>query len=205
MPKSISSWLRMVAVIVAVIPLMGCQAQKSAAVSGLAVEKKAVAQCAPLVPPALANASFRVKAGLPAAFTDSEGKVWLADQGFDGGDTVDRDASTTIAGTKDATLFLSEHYGMSAFLCKLPNGKYTAKLYFAETFDGITGPGQRVFSFNVQGHEFKDFDVWAKAGGPNRAYIEAVPVEVTNGIFRIDFTTNIENPQINAIEIISQP
>ena len=37
--------------------------------------------------------------------------------------------------------------------------------YFAETYDGITGPGERVFSFNIQGHEFKDFDVWVKAGG----------------------------------------
>ena len=60
------------------------------------------------------------------------------------------------------------------------------------------------FSFNVQGHEFKDFDVWVKAGGPNRAYIETVPVTVTNGVFRIDFITNIENPEINAIEIIPQ-
>ena len=61
-----------------------------------------------------------------------------------------------------------------------------------------------MFSFNVQGHEFKDFDLWVKAGGPNRAYIETVPVEVTNGEFRIVFTSQIENPQINAIEIIPQ-
>ena len=54
---------------------------------------------------------------------------------------------------------------MDAFSCKIPNGKYIANLYFAETYDGITGPGERVFSFNVQGHEFKDFDVWVKAGG----------------------------------------
>jgi len=38
---------------------------------------------------------------------------------------------------------------------------------------GITGPGQRVFSFKVQGHDFKDVDLWVKAGGPNRAYIES--------------------------------
>jgi len=100
---------------------------------------------------------------------------------------------------------LSEHYGMNSFSCKIPNGEYTAKLYLAETYDGITGPGQRVFSFNVQGHELKDFDVWLKAGGPNRAYVETVPVKVTNGIFHIDFTSNIENPEINAIEIDPQP
>jgi len=113
-------------------------------------------------------------------------------------------SATAVTGTKDPGLFTSEHYGMRAFSCKIPNGKYLAKLYFAETYQGITGPGQRVFSYNVQGHEFKDFDIWAKAGGPNRAYIETVPVEVTNGEFRIVFRTQIENPAINAIEVIPQ-
>jgi hypothetical protein len=55
------------------------------------------------------------------------------------------------------------------------------------------------------GHEFKDFDIYVKAGGPNRAYIETVPVEVTNGEFRIAFTAQVENPAIKAIEIIPQP
>ena len=92
---------------------------------------------------------------------------------------------------------------MDSFSIPVPNGKYTAKLYFAETFEGISGPGQRVFSYNVQGqHEVKDFDIFVKAGGANRAYIDTVPVEVTNGKFTITFTSNIENPEINAIEII---
>jgi alcohol dehydrogenase (cytochrome c) len=113
-------------------------------------------------------------------------------------------SSSAVTGTKDPGLFTGEHYGMRAFSCKTPNGKYLAKLYFAETYAGITGPGQRVFSYTVQGHEFKDFDIWAKAGGPRRAYIETVPVEVTNGEFRIVFTTQVESPAINAIEIIPQ-
>jgi len=148
--------------------------------------------------------TLRIKAGLFEPFTDSNGHVWLPDQGFEGGATIDRDPSMVIEGTKDPALFLSEHYAMDSFSCKIPNGKYIAKLYFAETFEGVTGPGERVFSYNVQGHEFKDFDIWEKAGGPNRAYIETVPVEVTNGEFRIVFTIQIENPVINAIEIIPQ-
>jgi alcohol dehydrogenase (cytochrome c) len=113
-------------------------------------------------------------------------------------------AATTVTGTKDPGLFMSEHFGMSAFSTKIPNGKYLAKLYFAETYAGITGAGQRVFSYNVMGHEFKDFDIWVKAGGPNRAYIETVPVEVTNGEFRIIFTAQVENPAIKAIEVLPQ-
>ena len=148
--------------------------------------------------------ALRIKAGKDSPLTDSSGKVWLAEQGFEGGATVEHDPAVAITGTKTPELFQSEHYSMDAFSCKIPNGSYVAKLYFAETYDGITGPGERVFSFNVQGHEFKDFDVWVKAGGPNRAYIETVPVEVTNQVFRIGFTSKVENPQINAIEIFPQ-
>ena len=146
--------------------------------------------------------ALRIKAGKDTPQTDSSGNVWLAEQGFEGGATVEHDPPVAMAGTKTPELFQSEHYSMDAFSCKIPKGKYVAKLYFAETYEGITGPGERVFSFNVQGREFKDFDVWVKAGGPNRAYIETVPVEVTNGVFRIGFTSKIENPEINAIEII---
>ena len=154
--------------------------------------------------PLLPRRLFESRPARESPFTDSSGNVWAAEQGFEGGATIDRDPSTEIANTKDKGLYLSEHYSMDSFSCKLPNGKYIAKLYFAETFDGVTGPGDRVFSFNVQGKEFKNFDIWAKAGGPNKAYIETVPVEVTNGEFRITFTANVENPAINAIEIIPQ-
>jgi hypothetical protein len=84
----------------------------------------------------------------------------------------------------------------------VPNGKYVVKLHFAETFDGITAPGERVFAFNVQGQEFNDFDVWKKAGGPLRAYVETVPVTVTNSLLKITFTPKVENPQINGIEVL---
>lgn len=147
---------------------------------------------------------LRIKAGQSTPFTDSNGNVWQAEQGFEGGAVIGRDPATRIAGTQDPGLFLTEHYSMDAFACKLPNGKYLARLYFAETFEGITGPGQRVFSYSVQGREFKDFDIWARTGGPNRAHIETVPVEVTQGEFRIVFKKQVENPEINAIEILPQ-
>ncbi len=127
----------------------------------------------------------------------------MADQGFEGGQTIER-PDIQIANTKSPDLYRAERYSMDSFSWPVPNGRYLVKLHFAETFEGINGPGERVFSFNVQGHEFKDFDVWVKAGGPLKAYVETVPVEVTNGTIKITFTPNVENPQINAIEIIPQ-
>jgi pectin methylesterase-like acyl-CoA thioesterase len=154
--------------------------------------------------PKSASGVIRIKAGVTAPFTDSSGNIWQAEQGFAGGDVISRDSSTAIANTKDSALFLTEHYSMDSFSINVPNGKYMAKLYFAETFENISGPGQRVFSYDVMGHQFKDFDVFVKSGGPNRAYIESVPVQVTNGKFSITFTSKIENPEINAIELIPE-
>ena len=202
----------------------GCQTQNEKPASSTAATFESPPSVAPAAPPATESPApvvaapqsgapalvagpdgvYRVKAGSPQPFTDSAGHVWQADTGFNGGDTVDRDPSLKVENTKDPGMFLNEHYGMDSFACRVPNGNYTAKLYFAETFDGITGPGERVFSFNAQGNEFKDVDLWVKAGGPNRAYVVTVPASVTDGVFRITFTPNVENPEINAIELIPQ-
>jgi hypothetical protein len=110
-----------------------------------------------------------------------------------------------IENTEDDDLYRSEHYSMDSFTRELPNGKYIVKLHFAETFEGIFGPGERVFTFAVNGQEFKDFDVWVKAGGALKPYIETVPVEITDGKLTITFTPQVENPEINGIEITPAP
>ena len=55
---------------------------------------------------------------------------------------------------------------MSGFSQTVVNGKYIVKLHFAETFEGVTDAGQRVFTVDVEGHKIKNLDVYAKAGGP---------------------------------------
>jgi alpha-N-arabinofuranosidase len=157
---------------------------------------------APAQPAPAAN-TVRIKAGKSEPVKDADGNVWLADQGFEGGQTLER-PDIQIANTKSPDLYRAERYSMDSFSWPVPNGKYVVKLHFAETFEGINGPGERVFSFNVQGREFKDFDVWAKAGGPMRAYVETVNIEATTGVIKVTFTPKVENPQINAIEIIPQ-
>ena len=197
----------------AVVLVIGCrsgkeQASGSAATHGAAVtaaspqSTSAAPASAPAVAPKPAPAVIRIRAGETTPFTDASGNVWLADQGFADGETISRPTDMKIENTKDPGLYRSERYSMTAFSYPLPDGKYTVKLHFAETYDGITGPGQRVFSFNVEGHEFKDFDVWVKAGGPQRAYVETVPVDITDGKLDIKFVPNIQNPEINGLAII---
>lgn len=152
--------------------------------------------------PAAAQSVVRIDAGAPADHKDAEGNLWLADQGFVGGDVIERDSDMKIANTTNQAIYHTEHYGMDSFSHKVANGKYTVKLHFAETYEGIDGAGQRVFSFDVEGHEYKDFDVFVKSGGIQRAYVVTVEVEVTDGKLDITFKSNIENPEINGIEII---
>ena len=154
---------------------------------------------------AFAPPPVRIKAGSSQPLTDSEGNLWLADQGFTDGETTERSDHLAIANTKDPALYQSERYGMTSFAYPVPNGKYVVKLHFAETYDAIKGPGGRVFTFIVEGHEFKDFDVWAKAGGAQRACVETVTVEVTDGELNIYFIHQQENPEINGIEILPAP
>jgi hypothetical protein len=94
---------------------------------------------------------------------------------------------------------------MYSFSYPVPNGKYQVKLHFAETYDAITGPDKRVFTFIVEGHEFKNFDVWAEAGGAQRALVKTVDVDVTDGTLSIYFVPEQQNPQINGIEILPVP
>lgn len=185
-------------------PLITASTPSSLATNGVASATPG-SPGSPQPEPAIAKAftPVRIKAG-GNSFTDSEGNVWNQDAGFAGGETIAR-PEIKIAETRDPDIYRSERYSMEAFSWPVPNGNYLVKLHFAETFDGITGPGQRVFSFNVQGREFKDFDVWQAAGGPLRAYVETVQVPVTNGLLKITFTPKVENPQINGIEILQVP
>jgi len=179
----------------------------SAATTTPAPAKSSAVMAAPAAAPVAAAATklpppiIRIKAGLATSLTDAEGNVWLPDQNFVEGETTER-PDLQIANTKSPEIYRSERYSMTSFSYPLPNGQYKVKLHFCETFEGITAPGERVFSFNVEGQEFKDFDVWVKAGGFLRAYIETVNVNITDGKLDITFTPKVENPQICGIEII---
>ncbi len=157
------------------------------------------------VAPAAAGAGvfkpIRINAGATEPYTDPDGNAWLPDMGLAGGETLDR-GPVTVANTKLQGVYRTEHYSMDSFTQALPNGNYTVKLHFAETYEGISGKGERVFSFKVQDKEVRDFDVWAESGGFERAIVKTFDVTVTNGKLIIVFIPNVQNPEINGIEIL---
>ena len=190
----------------------GCQSkshQSSTSSSGPAAAERTgpatvvIAPAQPATAEAASLKTIRIKAG-GGAIKDSTGVEWLADIGFEGGDVIER-PDLQIANTRQPEIYRSEHYSMDAFSYKIPNGKYQVKLHFCETYEGIAGPGERVFSFDVEGKMYKDFDVWVKAGGSAKAYVETVDVKIADGKLDIKFTPQVENPQINGVEIIPVP
>ena len=185
------------AVLLAVALTAGCQS----AMGQDSATTNPPAAAAPATNAVVVTPPVRIKAGVTEKMTDAEGNVWLPDQGSADGETYEA-TDVTVTNTPDAALYRTERYSMTGYSFAVPNGKYTVKLHFAEVYSGISGPGDRVFSFNVQGHEFKDFDIWVKAGGFAKAYVESVDVDVTGGKLNITFTPKVENPKINGIEIL---
>jgi len=155
---------------------------------------------------------LRVDCGAFEPYKDKLGNVWAADQelgagktwGADDGMTVDR-LGLGVTGTDMPAIYETERYSMDSYKFTVPNGKYTVRLHFAETFEGILGPGERVFSVSVPGQEvLKDLDLY-KTVGPLKPLIkEYKGVSVENGQLVIGFTPNVENPQICGIEILAE-
>ena len=155
---------------------------------------------------------LRVDCGAFQPYKDKFGNVWSADQelgagktwGADDGMTMDREG-VGITGTDMPRIYETERYSMGSYKFTVPNGKYTVRLHFAETFEGITGPGERVFSVSVPGQEvLKDLDLFKTVGLLKPLVKEYKGVPVENGQLVIGFTPNVENPQICGIEILAE-
>ncbi len=174
----------------------------------------AIAVLALLAQTAIPQQKFvlRVCAGTTKPHKDPAGNVWQPDKeykkgggyGFVGGDTIDRGRDMKIAGTNDPYLYQTEHWSMDDFFAEVPNGKYTVRMHFAETYEGIDSEGPRVFDVKIQGAVvLKDFDIQKLGGGVQKAIIkEFKGIAVTNGILDINFVSKLQNPEVNGIEII---
>jgi hypothetical protein len=154
---------------------------------------------------------FRVNCGAGKEYTDKKGCAWLGDQvlsekvkwGAVDGLTIER-KPMEIAGSDAPQLYLTERYSMKGYEFSLPNGKYTLRLHFAETYERHSKAGERLFSVKVQGEVvLKDLDVLKEAGGFAKPLIkECKGVAVTDGKLKIEFVANVQNPEINAIEVL---
>ncbi len=155
--------------------------------------------------------AIRVNCGTDKEYTDETGVTWAADQvlaadaewGAIGGLTVER-VGMTIPLCRRPNLYLTERYSMDAYQFSVENGTYWVRLHFAETYEPHTEPGMRLFSVKINGEtKLKDLDVFKEAGGFAKPLVmECSDIVVTDGKLKIEFVANVQNPEINAVEIL---
>jgi hypothetical protein len=155
---------------------------------------------------ALASYVRRVNVG-GAAYTDGLGRAWLADQvyGVSGwghvGGTVYA-TTRSIAGTADQPLYQVHRFGLTSYRFTAPNGRYTVRLRFAETYP-YASSGTRVFNVSIEGLEvLTGLDLMTSAGRWV-ARDDVFTVEVNDGLLNIDFRSVVGPPIVSAIEVVS--
>lgn len=148
--------------------------------------------------------AIRVKCG-GTSYTDSNGQVWAADSGYNGGGTYSNTVTTT--GTSDQALYHTERFGSSTttpllYTFPVSNGAYRVNLLFSENYAGTQAVGARVFNVKLNSaNVLQNFDIFATVGA-DAAVVESFNTTVTNGSMAIEFDKVVQNPKINAIEIL---
>ncbi len=146
---------------------------------------------------------IRVNCG-GGSYTDSNGQVWQADTGYNTGTGSTNIVTTT--GTSDPTLYRSNRYNATTtpliYSFAVPNGGYRVNLLFAENAPALQVAGARIFNVKLNGIAvLQNFDIYA-AVGANTAVMESFNTTVTGGKIAIEFDRLVQNPKINAIEIL---
>ncbi len=143
-------------------------------------------------------------------YLDRGGALWVEDRAYHAGSFGINGGSSNmipnpIAGTDDDVLYQSEHLGVTfAARFDCPNGTYETTLDNAET--RWNAPGQRIFNVSILGQQvLSNFDIFAAAGGSNKAIVVTFTNMVSSGQLEIDFndvtTPSETNARVSAIRV----
>lgn len=140
---------------------------------------------------------------------------FAADADFSGGQAyISSDSVDTSGVTNPApqAVYQSDRYGNFTYTVPnlTPNANFLVRLHFSEPYWGADGRsggvGSRLFNVDINGAQvLNNFDVYATAGGANKAVTEdfVVPSD-SNGNISIQFTTVTDNAMVSGIEIEQQ-
>jgi O-glycosyl hydrolase len=132
---------------------------------------------------------------------------FAADTGFSGGQqfsTTNTVSTASATSPAPAAVYQTERYGaMTYTLGGLTAGtSYVLRLHFAEVF--WTATGQRLFNVSVNGAAaLTNFDIFAAAGGANKAVIEQFNATANaSGQIVVGFTVgSADQPKISGLEV----
>jgi hypothetical protein len=163
---------------------------------------------------------YRVNAGGPTIAPNDCGPAWSGDADVDnpalrnsGSTTADWGSNGAQNGTVPATtpagVFATERWDPGDdpemhWTFNVPNGtNVQVRLYFINQYDGTSQVGQRVFNVSIDGTPvLTNFDIVADAGGDKIGEMRSFNV-TSDGTVDIDLGHVVENPLINAIEIVN--
>jgi len=153
---------------------------------------------------------IRVAIGRATPYTDILGRVWAADNGISGASTTWTEALLDFQNGTDPELYSSFRFGTNpgefSFTTPVPStGKYKVTLKWIEHF--VFAPNERLFDVIINGTTvLQNFDLFTAAGGAWRVYDRSFTVTAGSPQVQVTFRAGaIENPKINAIEILGAP
>jgi hypothetical protein len=142
-------------------------------------------------------------------YTDAAGQVWLSDRYFSGGRRGQLARTGPPAGLG---MYRSDRVGRFRYTIPVdPGEKYRVSLYFREPWFGkhngaIGGPGSRVFDVYCNGNALlKNFDILAEGGADPvvKTFHNIQPTAL--GKIELSFTSVMNYPVVNAIEVVPEP
>ena len=155
---------------------------------------------------------IRLLAGRLAHMRDEAGNLWRADRFVEGGNVVLR--RNEVQTDMPENIFGGERYGDFRYVIPVAPARYTLRLYFAETWFGESnheegGAGSRVFDVYLNGKPLlKNFDVFSRAGGENKAIVQEFRDVSPNVHSQLDLEFRSQPDanfaMVNAIEILPE-
>jgi arabinoxylan arabinofuranohydrolase len=145
--------------------------------------------------------SFLTNSGGPM-HASTTGNLYQWDMWYSSGNSAIGGTSDFISGTSDVVLYQTYRFGRSfSYNIPLANENYLVTLKFAETYHNSAGA--RTFNVDLEGSRaISDLDVFAIAGGKNKAYDIVRQVRVTDNELNIDFNGNIDTAMISGIKVV---
>ena len=133
---------------------------------------------------------------------------YVADVNFTGGTAINHANAIDVSGVTNpapAAVYQTARTGTFSYTIGgfAAGSSHTVRLHMCETYFNTTG--SRTFNVSLNGNQvLSNFDIFAQAGGKNRAITETVTgvADATGGL-TLGFTTLRDNAKVSGIEVFS--
>ncbi len=131
-----------------------------------------------------------------------------ADADYSGGQTASTTAAvnTNVENAAPQAVYQTNRYGTFSYSLsgESPGAPYIVRLHFAELH--FHAAGARLFNIAINSTTvLSNFDIYAAAGGMDKAVVEQFPVNASSsGVISIGFTRVKEQPEVSGIENVRE-